>query len=441
MPIAIIGISGRFPQAHNINEFWENLKAGKDSIVEIPKKRWSLDGFYVNDIKQAIEQRRSYCKWGGFIDGFEEFDPLFFKISPREAMNMDPQERLMLQECWATLEDSGYTKERISKKYKGNVGVFIGITRTGFELYSPDLWRQGQNVHLSTSFSSVANRISYVLDLHGPSLPIDTMCSSSLSALHEACEHLRRGECDMSLVGGVNIYTHPSIYVLFCEKRMLSIDGRCKSFGKGANGFVPGEGVVSMLLKPLDKAIADGDHIYAVIQGTAVNHGGKTNGYTVPNPNAQRDVVRKALDRSGISARTISYVEAHGTGTELGDPIEINGLTQAYSNDTKERQYCAIGSAKSNIGHLEGAAGIVGVVKCVLQMQHKLLVPSLHAQELNPKIDFKNSPFYVQRELSNWNRPIIEGKEYPRIAGVSAFGAGGANAHAIIREYIREGKN
>ncbi|WP_411801379.1 SDR family NAD(P)-dependent oxidoreductase [Bacillus atrophaeus] len=442
MPIAIIGMSARLPQANDLDEFWENLRAGKDSITEIPEERWSLDGFYVSDVKKAIEQGKSYSKWGGFIDGFADFDPLFFKISPREAMTMDPQERLILQECWKTFEDAGYTKERIKQHHNGNVGVFIGITKTGFELYGPDLWKQGENINLSTSFSSVANRISYIFDLHGPSLPIDTMCSSSLSAIHEACETIKRGDCEIAIAGGVNVYTHPATYILLCEKKMLSSDGKCKSFGKGANGFVPGEGAGAILLKPLAKAIEDGDNIYGVIKGTSINHGGKTNGYTVPNPKAQGELIRNALDKSGVNARTVSYIEAHGTGTELGDPIEIAGLTQAFRSDTKDLQFCSIGSAKSNIGHLESAAGIVGLMKIVLQMKNGQIAPSLHAEELNSHIDFEESPFYVQKDLVDWKRLVIEhngtSQEYPRISGVSSFGAGGANAHVILEEYIME---
>ena len=391
MPIAIIGMSGRVPEANDLDEYWENLKAGKDCITEIPKERWSLEEFYVSDVKKALEQRKSYCKWGGFIDGFTEFDPLFFKISPREAINMDPQERLILQECWRTFEDAGYSRERIKRQHKGNVGVFIGITRTGFDLYGPDLWRQGEGIHPDTSFSSVANRISYIFDLHGPSLPIDTMCSSSLSAIHEACENIRRGHCEMAVAGGVNVYSHPSTYILLCEKNMLSKHGKCKSFGKEANGFVPGEGVGVILLKSLSKAIEDGDNIYAVIRGTSINHGGKTNGYTVPNPKAQAKLVRDALDKAGVNARAVSYIEAHGTGTELGDPIEIAGLSHAFRSDTDDLQFCAIGSAKSNIGHLEGAAGIAGVMKTILQMKHGQIAPSLNADELNPYIDFAES--------------------------------------------------
>ncbi len=439
-PIAIIGMSGRYPKAKTLKEYWDILKTGQDCISEIPQERWSMEGFYHSDFQEAVAQGKSYSKWGGFVEEFADFDPLFFNISPLEAISMDPQERLFIEACWAVLEDAGYTKEQLGEQYDRRVGVFAGITKTGFELYGPDLWKQGEQVYPSTSFGSVANRISYLLNLQGPSMPIDTMCSSSLTAIHEACEHLYRGECEMAIAGGVNLYLHPSSYIRLCNNHMLSVDGKCKSFGQGGNGFVPGEGVGTVLLKRLSQAIADGDHIYAVIRGTSINHGGKTNGYTVPNPIAQGDLIRTALDKAGIDARAVSYIEAHGTGTALGDPIEITGLSQAFQKDTQETGFCAIGSAKSNIGHLEAAAGIAGVTKIVLQMKNQEIVPSLHATELNPNINFGKTPFVVQRELAEWKRPVVEingeSKEYPRIAGISSFGAGGSNAHIVLEEYI-----
>ncbi|TFF02915.1 SDR family NAD(P)-dependent oxidoreductase [Pseudomonas sp. BCA14] len=430
-PIAIIGISGRYPQAANLDEYWRNLKEGRDSITEIPPQRWSLEGFYVDSVSEALKQARSYSKWGGFIDGFADFDPLFFNISPREAVNMDPQERLFLQSCWQSLEDAGITKADLAEQYQGNVGVFAGITKTGYSLYGPALREQGHMVFPRTSFGSTANRVSYVLDLNGPSEPVDTMCSSSLSALHRACESLRRGECRMAFAGGVNLYLHPSNYVELSAGQMLSKDGRCRSFGEGGNGFVPGEGVGSVLLKPLSRALADRDNIHALIRAVAVNHGGKTNGYTVPNPQAQAKVIRLAIDQAGLDASKISYIEAHGTGTELGDPIEVSGLSQAFALDGVELGHCALGSVKANIGHLEGAAGIAGVSKVILQLKHKQLVPSLHATTLNPNLTLDATPFYLQQTLRDWC-PAGDG---PRIAGVSSFGAGGANAHVLLQEH------
>lgn len=437
--VAVIGMSGRFPMAQNVEEFWENLRTGCDCITDVPASRWALDGFYIPDIEEAVKKKKSYLKSGGFIGGFSEFDPQFFKISPREAMAMDPQERTLLEECWRTLEDGGYTPEKIERRCNGNVGVFVGVTRTGFELYNPDLWRKGKTQILSTSFSSMANRISYTFNFHGPCFSIDTMCSSSLTALHEACEHIKRGECEMAMVGSANIYTHPATYRSFCEKRMVSPSGKCHTFGEDADGFVPGEAVCAVLLKPLSKALKDNDSVYGIIRSTSINHGGRTNGFTVPNPAAQCDLIRTALDRAGVNARTVSYIEAHGTGTKLGDPIEIAGLTKAFRSDTQEKQYCSIGSLKTNVGHSEAAAGLSGVIKILLQMKNGLLVPSLNSAVTNPLIDFENSPFYIQHQLSEWNRPVVnvtgEQKEYPRIAGISAFGAGGSNAHAVIEEF------
>ncbi|QYK68214.1 type I polyketide synthase [Paenibacillus sp. S02] len=438
--IAIIGISGRYPQAKNMEEYWSNLEQGKDCITEIPAERWKREGFYCSDIKEAVEKGKSYSKYGGFVEDFADFDPLFFNISPREAMSMDPQERIFLEECWKVFEDAGYSREQLAEQYNGRIGVFAGITGTGFNLYGPKLWEQGQPVFPRTSFSSVANRISYFLNLKGPSIPVDTMCSSSLTAIHEACEHIYNGECEMAVAGGVNLYLHPSSYIFLSTMRMLSPEGRCKSFGEGGNGFVPGEGAGVVLLKPLSRAIADKDHIYAVIRGTRINHGGKTNGYTVPNPVAQGELIREAFDKAGVNARAVSYIEAHGTGTELGDPIEITGLTQAFKKDTQDTRFCAIGSVKSNIGHLEAAAGIAGIAKIILQMKNRKIAPSLHSQELNPNINFSKTPFVVQQGLSEWERPIVEEdgeqREYPRIAGISSFGAGGANAHIVLEEYL-----
>jgi acyl transferase domain-containing protein/D-arabinose 1-dehydrogenase-like Zn-dependent alcohol dehydrogenase/acyl carrier protein/NAD(P)-dependent dehydrogenase (short-subunit alcohol dehydrogenase family)/SAM-dependent methyltransferase len=433
-PIAIVGICGRYAQADTLAAFWENLKAGKDCVTEIPSERWSLDGFFHPDPAEAIKQGKSYSKWGSFLGGFADFDPLFFHISPREALGIDPHERLFLQASWEVLETAGYTRSRLAETIDGDVGVFVGITKTGFDQYRTEWQRQGETAVPYTSFGSVANRVSYLLNLKGPSMPIDTMCSSSLTAIHEACEHLRRGSCRMAIAGGVNLYLHPSSYVGLCAQRMLSRDGQCKSFGADGNGFVPGEGVGAVLLKPLAQAIADGDPIHAIIRGTSVNHGGKTNGYTVPNPNAHRDLIRAALAKSGVDARSVSYIEAHGTGTELGDPIEVTGLTQAFAPDTTDTGFCALGSVKSNLGHLEAAAGIAGLTKVVLQLKHRMLAPSLHAAALNPKIPFNRTPFVVQQALGEWPRPVVGGSDRPRIAGISSFGAGGSNAHIIVEE-------
>ncbi|MCX7366161.1 MAG: beta-ketoacyl synthase N-terminal-like domain-containing protein [Alphaproteobacteria bacterium] len=427
--IAVIGMSCRFPQAPTVEAFWQLLKSGRDCVGEIPKDRWPLEGFFHADLDEAVQRGKSYAKWGAFLDGVTEFDPLFFNISPKDAVAIDPQERLFLQTAWEALEDAGYTRQRLAQDFDRRLGVFVGITRTGFDLFGPELWRRGETLYPHTSFSSVANRLSYFLDARGPSVPVDTMCSSSLTAIHQACQSLSSGECRLAIAGGVNVYLHPSGYVGLSASRMLSKDGLCRSFGKGGDGFVPGEGVAAVLLKPLSRAIADGDRIHAVIRATHVNHGGKTNGYTVPNPQAQAELVREAIEKAGVDARAVTYMEAHGTGTELGDPIEVTGLTQAFRHFTQDTGFCALGSAKTNIGHLEAAAGIAGFIKVVLQMQHRQLVPSLHSAELNPGIDFARTPFVVQQRLEEWRATG------PRLAGVSSFGAGGANAHVIVEEY------
>ncbi|XXT21477.1 SDR family NAD(P)-dependent oxidoreductase [Sorangium sp. So ce429] len=444
LDIAIIGVAGRYPQARNVQEYWANLAAGKDCITEIPATRWDHGQHYD---PQKGKLGKTYSKWGGFIDGVDEFDPLFFNISPQEATFIDPQERLFLQCVYQALEDAGYTRGALVRgrgpECAGEVGVFVGVMYEEYQLYGAQAQLLGQPYALPGSPASIANRVSYFCNFHGPSMAVDTMCSSSLTAIHLACESLERGECEVAIAGGVNVSVHPNKYLMLAQGQFVSTDGRCKSFGQGGDGYVPGEGVGAVLLKRLERAVADRDHIYGVIKATSVNHGGKTNGYTVPNPAAQAQVIARALEQSRVNPRAISYIEAHGTGTSLGDPIEISGLTQAFARFTNDTQYCAIGSAKSNIGHLESAAGIAALTKVLLQMQHRTLAPSLHAEVLNPHIDFTRTPFRVQQTCEEWKRPTVEvdgvRREYPRIAGISSFGAGGSNAHLIVAEYSAEG--
>lgn len=438
--IAIVGVSGRFPMANNINEFWDNLRSGKDCISEIPEDRWALDSFYVNDAELAREQGKSYSKWGGFISKVDHFDPMFFKISPMEAERLDPQERLFLEEAYHCIEDAGYSPQSLiqqsqvtqsdrvdNKRVVNRIAVFVGVTNG--------------NYPSGSQYWSIANRVSYTMNFHGPSMAVDTACSSSLSALHLACESIHRGESDVAIAGGVNLIISPFQFVRLSAATMLSEGAQNRSFGAEADGFVDGEAVCAMVLKPLHRAEQDNDHIYGVIKGTAVNSGGKTNGYTVPNPVAQGELIADLFIRSGIAPETVSYIEANGTGTSLGDPIEIAGLSRAFkvAASTENALNCAIGSAKSNIGHCESAGGIAGVAKVLMQLKHGEIAPSLHSKTLNPKIDFTQSPFFVQQTLANWERPVLLSngieKEYPRIAGVSSFGGGGANAHVLIEEY------
>lgn len=428
--IAIIGLSGRYPLAEDLTEFWKNLKEGRNCIREIPPARWDYRHYY--DPEQG-QVGKIYSKWGGFLDDIDKFDPLLFNISPREAERMDPQERLFLETVWATVEDAGYSRTALAKVQQ--VGVFVGVMNAGYSQLS-----NGVSTQSPVSYWSIANRVSYFFDWHGPSLAVDTACSSSLTAIHLACESLRRGECNLAIAGGVNLIVHPSQYIRLSAMNMLAQDDKVKAFGAGADGFVDGEGVGAVLLKPLVQARADRDQIYGVIKGSAINAGGRTSGYSVPNPKAQRDLIVNALARSGVEADTITYVEAHGTGTALGDPIEISGLRQAFGQAHSADHLCAIGSVKPNIGHLESAAGIAGLTKVLLQLKHQQLVPSLHAERRNPHIDFAATPFQIQQELASWHRPVInvddEQRIYPRRAGISSFGAGGANAHLLVEEYV-----
>ncbi len=428
--IAIIGVSGRYPQAENLEEFWKNLKEGKDCITEIPPDRWEQSLYY--DPKKG-KPGKIYSKWGGFLLDVDKFDPLFFNISPREAHIIDPQERLFLEIVWETLEDAGYTRKKL-EKYR--TGVYAGVMYNEYPLVAKE---EGM-IGAYSGYASIANRISYFLNVHGPSMALDSMCSSSLTAIHLACESIARGEIELAIAGGVNVTIHPNKYVYLSHGHFASSDGRCRSFGEGGDGYVAAEGVGAVLLKSLDRAVAERDRISAIIKGSVLNHGGKTSGYTVPNPNLQSALVREALQKTKINPRTISYIEAHGTGTSLGDPIEISGLSKAFGFFTTDRKYCAIGSVKSNIGHAESAAGIAGISKLLLQFRDKKLVPSLHSRRINPHIQFDQSPFYVQQELAEWKRPslVVEGKEeiFPLRAGISSFGAGGSNAHIILEEYI-----
>ena len=439
--IAIIGLSGRLPGARDLDGFWENLRAGKDSIVEVPPDRWDWRALY-GDEREA--GNRSSVKWGAFIEGIDEFDPLFFGISPREARLMDPQHRLMLMYGWKAIEDAGYGPKQL---WGSRTGVFVGTSTTGYgELL---LTRSGIEGHTATGWvpSVGPHRLSYLLNLHGPSEPIETACSSSLVAIHRAAQAIMSGECELALAGGVSTLISPGVHISFSKAGMLSPDGKCKTFSSRADGFVRGEGVGMVLLKRLSAAERDGDHIYGLIRGSAENHGGRAQSLTAPNPQAQSELIKDAYRRAGISPRSVSYIEAHGTGTALGDPIEINGLKSAFHSlyeeigEKADVGYCGVGSVKSNIGHLELAAGIAGLIKILLQLKHRTLVPSLHCEEINPYIQLEDSPFYIVRENQPWTTSTDpQGRARPRLAGLSSFGFGGANAHVVVEEYVGRGQ-
>jgi len=425
--------------AKDINEFWRNLVEGKDCITEIPKDRWDWQEYYGDPAKEA---NKTNIKWGGFIEGVDEFDPLFFGISPREAELMDPQQRLLMTYIWKAIEDAGYSAQSLSGS---NTAIFVGTGSSGYSGLISQANVEIEGYSATGMLPSMGpNRMSYFLNLHGPSEPIETACSSSLVAIHRAVSAIENGTCEMALVGGINTLVTPEGHISFNKAGMLCEDGRCKTFSDKANGYVRGEGVGMLFLKKLKDAEQAGDHIYGVIRGTAENHGGRANSLTAPNPKAQAELVKTVYLKAGIDPRTVSYIEAHGTGTELGDPIEINGLKTAFKElyqATGDSQitsaHCGLGSVKSNIGHLELAAGVAGVIKVLLQLKHKTMIKSLNCDTINPYIQLKDSPFYIVQETKAWI-PLQDarGKDLPRRAGVSSFGVGGANAHVIIEEYI-----
>ena len=337
LDIAIIGLSGRYPQARDLGAYWQNLRKGKDCITEIPRERWDWRTYYSENEEKPGGH---ISKWGGFIEDVDKFDPLFFNISPREAEFMDPQERLFLEHVWMALEDAGYSREKLrgepGEDLPSQVGVYAGVMYGEYQLFGAEESVRGNPQVSGGSYASIANRVSYLLDLHGPSMTVDTMCSSSLTSLHLACQDLKHGRTDMGIAGGVNVTIHPNKYLLLSRGQFLSTEGRCESFGEGGDGYIPGEGVGVALLKRLEDAVRDEDRIYGVIKGSAINHGGKTNGYTVPNPKAQQMVIARALKESRVDPGSIGYIETHGTGTKLGDPIEITGLSKAFGSEVKK---------------------------------------------------------------------------------------------------------
>ncbi|WP_437595490.1 SDR family NAD(P)-dependent oxidoreductase [Sorangium sp. So ce590] len=424
--IAIVGMSARFPRSPDVDAFWENLRGGRDCIEEIPAERWDHRRYF----EETPQPDRTYGKWGGFIEDVACFDPMFFNISPREAEQMDPQQRLFLECAWATMEHAGYGDPRA---YKDDaVGLFVGVMWNEYSRIGSRLTHQtGRYAGPGSLYWAIANRVSYWMNFTGPSLAIDTACSSSLIAVHQACASIQNGECDMAVAGGINLSIDPDKYLYLAQSRFLSLDGRCRSFGEGGTGYVPSEGVGAVLLKPLDRALGDGDHVYGVIRGSAINHGGRAAGFTVPDPESQARLVLDALRRARVSPDQLGYIECHGTGTALGDPIEIAGLTRAFREAGATRRSFPIGSVKSNLGHLEAAAGIAALIKVLLCMRHQAIPRSLHSETKNPNIHFDAVPFEPVNELRPWQ---ADGGG-SRFAGISSFGAGGSNAHVIVEAH------
>jgi len=428
-PIAIVGIGCRFPMAADPEAFWQLLAGGVSAIVEAPKDRWNAAALFDADVNAPGKLN---TRWGGFIDGIDRFDPQFFGISPREAIQMDPQQRLILELAWEALEDAGIPPPALKDS---RTGVFMGALFTDYTLLKDRAGAEAITTHSSTGGAAciIANRVSYALGLQGPSMTIDTACSSSLVAVHLACQSLRAGESDLALAGGVNLMLIPETTMGFTKLGAMSPDGSSRAFDASANGYVRSEGAGVVALKRLDDALRDGDSIYAVVRGSAVNNDGASNGLTAPNPRAQQAVVRDACASAGVAPGDVHYVEAHGTGTPLGDPIEAAGLGAVYGPEHAPDHPLLIGSAKTNVGHLEAAAGAVGLIKVALAMKHELLPPSLHFATPNPRIDFAGLHLRVVTELQPW--PALPGA--PLRAGVSSFGYGGTNSHVILESVPR----
>jgi acyl transferase domain-containing protein/acyl carrier protein len=422
--IAIIGIGCRFPGAPDPQAFWQLMCDGGDAITEVPADRFDINAFYH---PRPATAGKIMSRWGGFLNHVDRFDAIFFGISPREAARMDPQHRLLLEVAWEAMEDAGQVPEKLAGEL---AGVFIG-------LITSDYWdRQFRHpvdldVYSTTGSarSGAAGRISYALGLQGISVVVDAACSSSLVAVHLACQSLRAGSCSLALAGGVNIILNPDHTIGYSQGKLMAPDGRCKAFDAQANGYVRSEGAGVVVLKPLSRALADGDPIYAVIRGGAVNNDGHSDLFMTPSVKGQQAVLRLAYRDADISPGCIQYVETHGTGTSVGDPVELKALGSVLVEGRRVNSSCIIGSVKTNIGHTEGAAGLAGLIKVALCLKHKAIPPNLHFHEPNPTIPWQELPLTVAQELQPWPE-----SDYPRLAGVSSFGIAGTNAHFVVEE-------
>src|SRR5882757_4300209 len=427
---AIVGYAARFPGAPDADAFWDVLREGRDAVSEVSKDRWDVDEFFDPEpgVPGKVVTRRA-----GLVDDVTGFDAPFFGMSTREVRWMDPQHRLLLETAWRAVEHSGTAPTALANT---NTGVFVGLATHDYlgmasdELAYPEIEAY---LAIGTSNAAAAGRISYRLGLQGPSVAVDTACSSSLVAIHQACQALRLGECDLALAGGANVLLTPATMITFSHAQMLAPDGRCKTFDAAADGYVRGEGCGVIVIKRLEDAIRDGDRIRAVIRGSAINQDGASGGLTVPNGVAQQRVIADALKRAGVAPSDVGYLEAHGTGTSLGDPIEAQAAGAVFGVGREASQPLLIGSAKTNIGHLEAAAGIAGVIKVILSLENELLPQHLHFQNPSPHIPWDRLAVQVVQEATPWERNGL-----PRIAGVSSFGFAGTNAHVILEEAPEE---
>lgn len=423
-PIAIVGMACRVPGADSPDALWRLLLEGRDAVSEVPKSRWDADALYDED---ADASGKTFARCGGFLNGIERFDAAFFGISPREALRMDPQQRILLETTWEALENTGIPPSHLAQH---RVGTFLGMCNND---YAQLLARSGLSIDgffgTGNSQSVAVNRIAYAFDFRGPSFAIDAACASSLVAVHQACNTLRTGECSVALAAGVNATLIPDATIALSHARMLSPGGRCRSFDADADGYVRGEGCGVVVLKRLKDAERDGDSIVVVIRGSATNHDGRSNGLTAPSRFAQEAVIQEALARAGREGSDIGFVETQGTGTQVGDAIEAEALANCYGHDADEA--CWLGAMKTNIGHLEGASGIVSLIKAALAVEHGMIPGNLHCTTPNPGLRFEETRLQLPSELEPWTNP-------KRVAGVSAFGFGGTNAHLVLENFSPE---
>lgn len=421
--IAIIGISGRYPQAAHHYDFWHKLQQGANFIREVPGERWDHWQYYDPTLRKSFTPYKTCCKFGAFLKDYDHFDAAFFEVRPDEVYAMDPQERLALETTWSCIEDAGYTPHGLGSE----VGVFSGVTYGEYQKLIP----------ISSHSFMLNNRIAYFFNFRGPAITTDAGCCSSLTAIHLACQSLRRNECQAAIVVGTNVILHPDHY----SSTLLSptTEPFSNPFGRD-DGWIPAEGVVSILLKPLSRAVRDRDQIYAVIQSSHISQEGKTSWFGAFNPKQQAKLIQTNFQKSGIHPETIRYVEAAANGSSLGDAIEMDGLTTAFQQFTDKKQFCPIGTVKSNIGHGEGVSTLLQLTKVLLQFKSRTLLPLLHLEETNPNINMVNSPFYFQQCLEKWEPLTIRINEeqftLPLRATISSFGAGGSIGHLILEEYI-----
>ncbi|MGB3201843.1 MAG: type I polyketide synthase [Nodosilinea sp.] len=420
-PIAVIGLGCRFPGAGSPEAFWQLLRNGSDAIEPIPEDRWDIEAFY--DPNPDRPEKMS-TRWAGLLKDIDRFDANFFGMSAEEVEHTDPQQRLFLEVAWEAFEHAGIVPEQLRGTH---TGVFVGLCTVDYHrLLYKDYACIGPHSGTGTTPCITANRLSYLLDLRGPSMAVDTACSSSLTTVHLACQSLRAGESDLCVTGGVNLILAPDSTISSSQMRMLSPRGRCNTFDARADGYVRGEGCGVVVLKRLTDARRDGNNILALIRGSAINQDGLSNSLTAPNGLAQQAVIRRALEQSGVSPAEVGYVEAHAVGTAIGDAIEFKALKSVLMEGRELDQTCLIGSAKPNIGHLEAASGIAALIKVILALRHGEIPPHLYLETLNPYISLENTPLAIPTELQTWPRGTR------RIAGVNAFGFGGTNAHVVV---------